>query len=179
MRRQEGFTLTPESSVVARVQCQSKFFRQDSQMSAKPKQVKGFTLIELLVVIAIIGILSSLAVVSLGDARLKAYDAQIKNDIAQFRTSINLNTSKDETVDYEDWVMPTYFTPPACSYDGQGANPGYKKSLGKDYFVIWAELCQEVGAFCVDATGFAGVVDHRPKDNAVSCFDEVTVEIPD
>ena len=44
---------------------------------------KGFTLIELLVVIAIIGLLSSIAVVSLNGARAKARDAKRVSDVKQ------------------------------------------------------------------------------------------------
>ncbi len=50
----------------------------------------GFTLVELLVVISIIGVLSSIAVVSLNDARTKARDALRKGDMAQMRTALNL-----------------------------------------------------------------------------------------
>ncbi|OIO47761.1 MAG: hypothetical protein AUJ28_00455 [Parcubacteria group bacterium CG1_02_37_51] len=54
------------------------------------KNKKGFTLIELLVVIAIIGLLSTLAVVSLNSARSKARDARRTSDIRQIQTALDM-----------------------------------------------------------------------------------------
>ncbi len=54
------------------------------------KKQKGFTLVELLVVIAIIGLLSTLAVVSLNNARLKSRDAKRVSDIKQIQTAMEL-----------------------------------------------------------------------------------------
>jgi prepilin-type N-terminal cleavage/methylation domain-containing protein len=51
---------------------------------------KGFTLVELLVVIAIIGVLSTLAVVSLNNAREKSRDAKRVSDIKQVQTALEL-----------------------------------------------------------------------------------------
>jgi len=59
-------------------------------MKQKKLPKPGFTLVELLVVISIIGILSSFAVVSLNDARVKARDALRRGDTAQLRTALNL-----------------------------------------------------------------------------------------
>jgi len=54
------------------------------------RKQKGFTLIELLVVIAIIGLLSTLAVVSLNSARQKSRDAKRVADIKQVQTALEL-----------------------------------------------------------------------------------------
>lgn len=57
---------------------------------------KGFTLIELLVVIAIIGLLSTLAVVSLNSARIKARDARRQSDLKQISTAMELYMSQKD-----------------------------------------------------------------------------------
>lgn len=54
------------------------------------KNKKGFTLIELLVVIAIIGLLSTLAVVALNNARAKSRDAKRVADVKQMQTALEL-----------------------------------------------------------------------------------------
>jgi type II secretion system protein G len=54
------------------------------------KNKKGFTLIELLVVIAIIGLLATLSVVALNNARQKSRDAKRVSDIKQLQTALEL-----------------------------------------------------------------------------------------
>ena len=58
---------------------------------------QGFTLIELLVVIAIIGLLSTMAVVSLNGAREKARDAQRVSDVKQISTALEMFYASKDT----------------------------------------------------------------------------------
>lgn len=63
-----------------------KFLRQ--------KNSAGFTLIELLVVITIIGILSTIVLVSLNDARLKARNVRRLADVRQLALALELYYDK-------------------------------------------------------------------------------------
>jgi len=51
---------------------------------------KAFTLIELLVVIAIIGILATVSIISLSNARAKSRDAKRVGDMKQIQTALEL-----------------------------------------------------------------------------------------
>ena len=117
------------------------------------KLTRGFTLIELLVVISIIGLLSSLAVVSLGTARNKAYDAKIKSDLNHLRTQAALYA---EPLGIYDGFSATpeaiRFIAPVCST----ANLVYGSSTSGYYWAAWAKLCANPSAcFCVDSSGNA------------------------
>ena len=54
------------------------------------KEIFGFTLIELLVVISIIGFLTTVAVVSLNNARIKARNAKRIADVKEIRTALEM-----------------------------------------------------------------------------------------
>lgn len=56
----------------------------------KKTNQKGFTLIELLVVIAIIGLLSTMAVVALNNAREKSRNAKRVADVKQIQTALEM-----------------------------------------------------------------------------------------
>ncbi len=89
---------------------------------------KGFTLIELLVVIAIIGLLSTLAVVSLNNARQKSRDARRVADVKQIQTALELYYNDATAYPATAVVAPGL----ALSYTSGGNTTTYMASIPDD-----------------------------------------------
>ncbi len=106
------------------------------------RKKQGFTLIELLVVIAIIGLLSTLAVVALNNARQKSRDAKRVSDIKQMQTALELYfndanaypTTITEPISYAGTVyMAATPTNPSPVNDGDCPNTGDGATYGYTY----------------------------------------------
>lgn len=78
------------------------------------KNKKGFTLVELLVVIAIIGLLATIAFISLNSARGKARDAKRVSDVRSIQSVLELY--------YNDQVVPAYPATPTNNLITSGWN---------------------------------------------------------
>jgi prepilin-type N-terminal cleavage/methylation domain-containing protein len=79
----------------------------------------GFTLIELLVVIFIIGVLATLTIVNLQNARQRARDTRKKNALNNFKTALRLYYNDYQN--YPGQEFGPYF--PACGEDGDERCP--------------------------------------------------------
>jgi prepilin-type N-terminal cleavage/methylation domain-containing protein len=144
------------------------------------KLKKGFTLVELLVVIAIIGMLSTIAVVSLGSARAKARDAKRIADMRQqgaaleqyysdnskypSQSLITLGGTGGKTLcgstGYSDTctgtsymgLIPAYPTPPSTSNTCSGTDPVAQASMVANNYCYWGEKVGATGNTGTDYT---------------------------
>ena len=137
------------------------------------KNQKGFTLIELLVVISIIGVLSSVVMVSLNNARERARDAVRKSDLAQLHRALELYYLDYDQYPSEGWCDSSIGScGHACpcdesdwNYTNTGyiglrlRNDGYYQNLPKDpinnstYYYYYEPNCNQgvcVGFGCCD-----------------------------
>ena len=122
---------------------------------------KAFTLIELLVVIAIIGILSSVAIVYLGDARKKANDAKVSSNVTTASTQVEVDRANgtEPTTDTIAAIVGKLGTYP-CVADNR---TGYTVDASADFssVAVYAELCATDATidsiFCADSSGYRGL----------------------
>jgi len=92
-----------------------------------PKQ-KGFTLIELLVVIAIIGLLATITLVSVNDARQKAKITRAQADLKQLRNAIEFLV--DDTGKWPNGCPPETVANPEVALDNTRAGLVSQPTVG-------------------------------------------------
>lgn len=131
------------------------------------RTTRGFTLIELLVVIAIIGILSSVILSSLNNARTKGSDAAVKSELSSIKNQAALFSDDNNSSYGSDGTACN--TPGSIFDSGQTNNVSAIVADAQTKAAATATCANTSSAWvvsvplktgdnwCVDSTGFANV----------------------
>ena len=159
------------------------------------KAIRGFTLIELLVVVAIIGVLSTVVMSSVNQARRKARDARRYQDLQSLRTALEmyyddygrypstagswqtvcttgLNTYPYTTSGSDGWIpdlAPTYMsvlpTDPSGCVGGSFDGYIYKTNGAASEYKVMTDSTAEIGEKC----GSGGPFDDPARASVAFC----------
>lgn len=165
------------------------------RFSVLMKKQSGFTLIELLVVIAIIGILSTVILAGLNNARFKSNDAKIKSQLTSMRSALQLYYA--DNGDYGIAVSGSESAGSgsttrigtgcgsgvfvynssgndisrfslASNYPANASAAGKCTSTGNDYTVS-VKLNSANTYWCIDSSGTSKQTGALPSNNATVC----------
>ncbi len=157
---------------------------------------KGFTLIELLVVVAIIGILSSVILASLNNARDKGKDASVKSQLSSMKAQAELFFSKGDELysgvcitgkeeggfgtDTDPGLLQAVISATAIDNGGLNVSPSTAGAWNmitchdsEDAWAVDAPMNDSAegspSMFCVDSTGVSKESDEPISADAFSC----------
>lgn len=110
----------------------------------------GFTLIELLVVISIIGLLSTMAVISLNNARAKARDAKRLSDVKNMSSTLNVVAIDNNSVSLVGCVNDNDSTLLCAGGNPENIDEEFVKYVDPSFDVATANAnaCQGGGVSC-------------------------------
>jgi prepilin-type N-terminal cleavage/methylation domain-containing protein len=135
---------------------------------------KGFTLIELLVVIAIIGVLSSIVLSSLNNARRKGNDGKTKTQLSSLRSAMEIyyngtgNYTYGTATNSCDQAFDNTLIAPYVDNLPAGVTPNCRATATPGY-AVFANLLSTTGYWCVDYTGVSKLIGSALANGDDTC----------